>query len=383
MDLPPKLLPPHYTMLAGCQPQFLPAELRYPFIVGSMNDIMLKFSEWSRTLWFLAGAIAPTTDIRPLQIPAFSLDGDIEISYQAVAKVRVAPGSVQRAGSVSQASSSAANANILSIPLEGTIRVRGYHACFSSISSTAVVSSEVPGDPNGLTTVDGYVPTLAQVAHFKTSVVTDAQARSRTHQLQQQGQSRVSSVSKVTSNFMTLLELCAITDLMPDRIKANPGFFASLFSSTAPDAFKLEDFAEPLGTLLEHDPAWFAKWLSQCGGGRLASHPTVVAAVQAEIRSRKNVLSHVNSAPPSGVLIDVSRADVSLTHVGFKGFHSISLAPIRVPVYLGLYHCPSSGPERYAFAMSGQTGEVHDNAERPLNPVGKLTKAFFWGAFSK
>lgn len=381
MELPPRLMPPHYTMMAGSQAWFLPAELRYPFIIASMGDIIAKFNEWSRTLWFLAGVIAPTTDIRPLLIPAFTLDGDIEISYKAIAKVRVANGSV-RPGS-SHSASNAANGTWIQIPVEGTLKVRGYHACFSSISSTAISSSETIGDPNGLTTSDGYVPTLAQVPHFKTSVVTDAAARSRNHRAQQEVPSRISSVPAVTINFMNLLELCAITDLMPDRIKANTGFFASLFSSTAPDAFKLEEFPEPLGTLLEHEPAWFSKWMSQCGGGRLANHPAVVAAVQTDIRSRKNVLSHSHSAAPSGSLIDVSHADVTLSAVTFKGFHSITLMPIRVPVYLGLYTCPSAGSERYAFAMSGQTGEVHDNAERPLNPVGKLTKAFFWGAFSK
>ena len=381
----PRALTPTSAMLPGCQTEFSPAELRYPFVISSQADISSRFSDWARTLWFLAGNIVPTADVRPLLLPAFSLQADIEVKYTATAQVRVAPGNA-KPGAVVRSSPNAHNSTLttISVTVEGVVKVRGYRACFSSISSTNVTGVS-HGEGDGIDSKDGYAPALDHIQYFLASIPKTAGDNTRNRGIEH-AQSRlpISHISKINARGLALLELCDLTDCMPDKMKTYSGFFDWLTSSSAVDTFNLEDMPPPIGTLLEQDPVWFPHWKAQCGGGgKLKSNPAVFSAIQTDVRNRKTILTHQFSNAPSGALVDVSQADVVVNSLEFNGFHSISLIPIRVPAYLGLYYCTTTPHEKFIFSMSGQTGDVHDNVDRPLNPVGKLGRALFGGAFSR
>lgn len=332
----------------------------------------------------------PSDDIRPILAPGFSLDADIEVSYHAIAEVKLAYkfGSDHNSSRASSSSSTAPGVPVLKIPIQGSVRVHGYHTSFTSISSTAKDSIR-HGVGDGLDTIDGYMPILSQIFYFvpnNSSSQGNSASISAPANMARDGfhpHSKVSTIPKVLWKYLALLELCGVTDRMPDRVKSYAGFFDWLTSSSQVDSFKLNDFPAPLGTILEHDPSWFSKWNEQCCNKKLLQDQTVLNAIRDDVRSRKNILSSQLAKAPAQTLVDVSSAEVEVQSIEFKGFHTISLAPIRVPLYIGTYLCPSVGRETYAYAMSGQTGEVHDNAERPLTGWGNMTKAFFGGSFQR
>lgn len=322
--MPAAMVPAHFDNVNLPHPLIAHSEIHMPFIISDGNQLSSNFYAWSRTLWFLPGPLRlDMHDFAPKLVPAFVLDADLSVMFKATVTVpkpsHMSTHPKPGSGEASRASSSSQSATI-KIPVEGVASIKGYHVVFSSIA-------------------------------------------------------------KSHANY-EMLKLCKPTDILPDR-STDKGFFARMFSGPEP-AMKLEEFPEPAGEKVEVDKEWFESWREQCFPS-LSSHPTVSSAIREVVRANK--LLHVpdGSITSPAILFDVSNITPDITSVSVISMASLHLIPIRYPVFIGSYTCPAAqdGDKPHYFAISGQTGEVHDNAQRPLTATGRGFRSIFAGAFSK
>jgi hypothetical protein len=162
--------------------------------------------------------------------------------------------------------------------------------------------------------------------------------------------------------FSDLMRLCVLTDQLPTS--ETPGFVQWMFGAR-PKQAKLHDFECPDGTLLDRSPDWYASWQDSVMDITNSSS-VFVQRITAAIRSQEGLRS----------------AEVKVDEIELIGFHTLHLAPIRIPMYLCNYIHPSQDTP-FHFVMSGQNGEIHDGANRPFTRFGGFMKGLFSGAFTK
>jgi hypothetical protein len=160
-----------------------------------------------------------------------------------------------------------------------------------------------------------------------------------------------------------LMKLCVMTDQLP--MGDSPSFMQWILGSRAQPR-EMQEFPIPDGAPLDRDADWYSAWKESVSNQEILKDRNVVQKVEEAIRSGRG-LAH---------------SSLSFKSITAVGFHSLSLTPLRIPMYMCTYlHLATAS--NYHFIMSGQNGEIHDGAKRPLTGFGSLMKGLFGGAFSK
>lgn len=167
-----------------------------------------------------------------------------------------------------------------------------------------------------------------------------------------------------TVPFADLMQLCVMTDQLP--MGDSPSFMQWILGSRA-EPREMQEFPIPDGAPLERDANWYGAWQQSVAPEVILKDRSITKTIEDAIKKSNKVLTH---------------SSISFRSITPVGFHSLSLAPLRIPMYLCNYlHLSSS--TTYHFVMSGQNGEIHDGTKRPLTAFGSFMKGVFGGAFSK
>jgi len=163
--------------------------------------------------------------------------------------------------------------------------------------------------------------------------------------------------------FAKLLSLCKMTDELPKKYE--PGFVKWITGESNRQQ-TMDEFVEPQGAIIDRSPEWYQSWR------KYVKNPTN--------QSEHPFVDHITNAIKSQSGLE--NAYVTVNSVTIDGFSTLSLAPLRIPVYFCQYSVPQSSTP-YHLIVSGQDGIFHDGGQRPFTGVGGFMKFLFGGAFSK
>lgn len=163
--------------------------------------------------------------------------------------------------------------------------------------------------------------------------------------------------------FSNLMKLCVLSDSLPAGDE--PSFFSWLLGARSRPK-EMQHFPEPEGVTLDRDPNWYSAWYERAN--ELRNDPTCASAVT----------RYVSNVP------GFKNASVSISTIKPVGFSTLTVTPLRIPMYLCAYTHPSRS-QAYHFVMSAQNGEIHDGGDRPVNEIGSVLMKLplLGGLFSK